>query len=382
MGAAAKVEGDVEQGYGPVADEFRAAFERHGELGAAFAAYVGPRKVVDLWGGVADRGSGELWKENTLQLVFSGTKGLTAGCMLSLLEAGLLELDRPVGSYWPEFASAGKDEITVRDVVSHQAGLPAITTPLTSAGVVDGVRMAGLLAAQAPRWPEGRRLAYHALTYGWLCDALARRVCGESIGELFSRRIAKPLEIEAWIGLPPEHEGRVSVLELDEPLVAEPLRDPEYGRLIYGNPPLLEDTRWWNTPACHVAEMPAANGIASARALAKYYSCLANRGALDGVRILSPDSVVLGRRELSRDDDAYFGEPMAFGVGFELQTELKVLGPFDDAFGHCGAGGSTHGGWPDTGVGFSYCMNLMRDNTTDERGRRLLTTLARSMSIL
>jgi CubicO group peptidase (beta-lactamase class C family) len=376
-----QVSGDTDLGFERVADEFRSGFERHGELGAAFAAYVGGNKVVDLWGGVADSRSGAAWEQDTLQLIFSGTKGLTAGVILLMLDDGLIELDRPVSDYWPEFATGGKEQLTVGDLVSHQAGLPAIRARVEQADILDGVKIASLLAAQAPHWSPNGRLAYHALTYGWLCDALVRRVYGKPIGEVFDSRIRSPLDLAVWIGLPDEMESRVSHLLADGPVLIPPSGEPDVGRLVYWNPPTFEDPMPWNRRDFHAAELPAANGVATARSMAKYYACLANGGALNGARIFSPQSVELGQRELARGTDPFFGEPLAFGVGFELQTELMTLGPCPDAFGHTGAGGSSHGAWPEAKVGFSYCMNLMRENMADHRARRLLGKLAESVGL-
>jgi CubicO group peptidase (beta-lactamase class C family) len=372
-----QIGGDVAPGFGAVADAFRRNFSEYGELGAAFAAYQGDRKVVDLWGGLADRNSGAPWREDTLQVVFSGTKGLSAGCMLLLIGDGLLDPDARVCDCWPEFGAQGKSRITVAELLSHRAGLAGVRTPLAAEDILDGVRMAEVLADQAPNWPNDERLAYHALTFGWLCDGLTRRIANRSIGELFRERIAEPLGLEAWIGLPPEHEPRVSQLDMESfETNFEPRCDPEYAALILGNPPLFARPPIWNRRAFHAAEIPAAGGIAAARSMARFYACLSCGGALDGRRIWSEEAITAGRREQSRGLDAFLGMPSAFGLGFELQAEPMFMGPMTDAFGHCGAGGSAHGAWPEQHVGFSYCMNEMREEESDRRARRLLTALA------
>jgi CubicO group peptidase (beta-lactamase class C family) len=380
-GSASQVRGDVDCGFEGVADAFRDNLERQGELGAAFAAYVGERKVVDLWGGTADREAGVPWTRDTLQVVFSGSKGLTAGCLLLLIDAGRLALGDPVAEHWPEFGQAGKDAITIGELISHRAGLPAVTAPLELGDITDPVRMAKLLAGQEPRWFGGARCAYHALTFGWLCDAIVRRVSGLSIGRLFADRIAGPLGLEAWIGLPVELLPRVSRLAVDDAFgPGVPLADEAYGRLIYANPPTFAEPLPWNTDAYRMAEIPAAGGIASARAMARYYACLAKGGELGGVRIWSEEVTRLAMEPLSDGADPYDGERCHYSTGFELQKpEHMFLGPVERAFGHPGAGGSTHGAWPDAHVGFSYAMNLMRDDQ-DERGRRLLRALADALS--
>jgi CubicO group peptidase (beta-lactamase class C family) len=375
------VGGDVDGGFERVADAFRENFAVHGDLGAAFSAYVGQDKVVDLWGGIADRNAGATWKEDTLQVVFSGTKGLTAGCILLLIDEGALDLDCLVADYWPEFQVAGKSAITVAELVSHRAGLPAITTSLELDELVDARRMAELLATQEPHRYGPGQVAYHALTFGWLCDALVRRASGMSIGDFFAARIAGPLGLEAWIGLPDELLPRVSKLALDTFAVAEPLTDNTYARMIYGNPPTFEDPLAWNTDEYHRAEIPAAGGIATARAMAKYYACLANGGRFADTRIWSSDAIVIAQRALCDGRDPYSGDWCRYSTGFELQKgEHMFLGPIWNAFGHPGAGGSTHGAWPDAGVGFSYCMNLMREDA-DARGRRVLSALAEALEL-
>jgi CubicO group peptidase (beta-lactamase class C family) len=293
-------------------------------------------------------------------LIFSGTKGLVAMCVLLLIERGQLELDAPVSRYWPEFRHR---DVLVRHVVSHTAGLPGLRPPPTAEALLDGERMAARLADAPPFWPAGERLAYHALTFGWLCGELLRRIDGRTVGAFFADEFAHPLDLELWIGLPAEVEPRVARLERAPGYAVAgepgPLLDALYGPLLHGFPS--------NDPAFHAAEIPAANAIGTARALALLY------GRLDAV--LRPETIRLGRTELSRGVCAVTAFPYAFGVGFELQTELGALGPPADAFGHTGSGGSAHGAWPDEGVGFSYLPTTLRSWDTDDRARRRLAAL-------
>jgi CubicO group peptidase (beta-lactamase class C family) len=366
--------GGVAPGFEGVADAFEGTLSEGGGHGAAFAAVVDGELVVDLWGGIADGETGAPWREETMQLVFSGTKGLVAACLLLLIERGTLQLDAPVARFWPEFAAAGKDGILVRHVVSHVAGLPLLPSAAGLEEVLDGERMAAALATQRPLWPAGERLAYHGITFGWLCGELVRRVDGRSAGRLFAEEIAAPLGLELWIGLPAELEPRVARLRRapdfevsyagDEP---NPLLAAEYGPLLSAFP--------WNEPAVHRAEIPAANAIGTARSIARLYGCLARGGELDGVRLLSEATVRLGASELSRGPCAITQRPYAFGVGFELQTALETLGPPPEAFGHTGSGGSSHGAWPVERVGFSYAMNELRREEGDDRARSLLVAL-------
>jgi len=363
--------GRVAPGFEVVAEELGAILAESPGSGAAFAVYEGSQQLVDLWGGVADRDTGTPWQEDTIQLVFSGTKGLVASCLLVLLDRGALELDAPVGRYWPEFATSGKGEVTVGQAVSHMAAVPGLRGGFEAADLLDSGRMAERLAAEAPFWEPGTQIAYHALTYGWLCNELVRRLDGRSTGRFFAEELAMPLGLDLWIGLPPELEEYVAPLTPaddygitylgDEP---EPLLDAVYGGL-------MAEFRW-NEPAFHQAEIPAANAIGTARSIARLYGSLAGGGAL-----VSGDVVRVGRGELARGICAITRRPYAFGVGFELQTELGRFGPPPDAFGHTGSGGSSHGAWPTEGVGFSFAMNELQPEARDSRAPRLLAALAR-----
>jgi CubicO group peptidase (beta-lactamase class C family) len=372
----AKTGGFVAPGFEPVAAELARSFSERGELGAAFAAVHDGEPVVDLWGGLADRPAGRPWQEDTLQVIFSGTKGLVAICLLLLIDRGRLELEAPVARYWPEFAAAGKEAVTVRALVSHTARLPGLTTPVEREELTDDVRMAELLAAQ-PQLEDPRAAhAYHALTYGWLCGELVRRIDGRSVGRFFAEELAGPLDLEIFIGLPEELEPRVSRLEVAENWGATPATRPEtiegdaLMRAVWGNPPILGAAGFpWNDRSYHAAEIPGAGGIGTARSIAKLY------GSLE--RLISAEVLERGRTVLERRREPLLDEPQAFGIGFECQTEALLLGPPPDAFGHGGAGGSMHGAWPTERVGFSYAMNLMRDDQPegDERPRALLGAL-------
>lgn len=373
-----RIEGFVEPRFEPVAEEFERNFTERAEVGAAFAATHQGQMVVDLWGGIAapDRP----WQRDTLQVIFSGTKGLVASCILLLIERGQLELDAPVARYWPEFAQNGKDTVRLRHVVSHRAGLPGVVAPLSYEDWPDYERIERLLAEQPLMSDPDAFNAYHALTIGWLCGALIRRIDGRTLGRFFDEEIAKPLELDAWIGAPQSVEPRIGRMQLGEgvgPLTAEQMANDAL-RTIWGNPMLFpNDDMAWNTRAIHAAEIGGAGGIADARSMARYYGCLALGGTLDGVTILTPETIAIGRNELSRFMDPYIAEAMAFGTVFALQTPQKRFGPPEDAFGHTGAGGSIHAAWPATGTGFSYVMNEMRADPEDRRSRFILEALAR-----
>lgn len=365
-----ELNGYVAPGFGQVAEEFSRNFTVRGDLGASFAVMRDDEALVDLWGGIADRARARPWTADTLQILFSGTKGFVAACLLLLIERGQLTLEAPVARYWPEFAAAGKADVPVRDLVTHAVGLPGLEVPVTWQEATDARRMAVLLAAQPrSRDPRATR-TYHAVTFGWLCGELVRRIDGRGIGQFFAEEIALPLDLELWIGLPAELEARVSTVELaptwtsvaDERLALDPLR-----RAI-GNPPRYQPESFpWNEPDWHAAEVPSSNGIGTARSVARFYACLE--------QLLSPATVRLGSTVLSSRHDPLMERTTSFGVGFQLQTDMLTLGPEPGAFGHGGAGGSVHGRWPRQRLGFSYAMNQLRDDPGDTRAAALLTAL-------
>lgn len=373
--ATAAVSGFVAPGFEVVQDAFAVNLTRRGEVGAAFAAHVDGELVVDIWGGISDQASQAPWTKDTLSVIFSGTKGVVAVAALLLIDRGELSLEEPVATYWPEFAAAGKERVTVGDVLSHQAGLPYVEPDITPDALLDPQALAALLAEQPPAWPSERRVSYHALTYGWLCGELVRRVSGTTVGELVREQIAAPLGIEIWIGLPAEQEPRVSTLCVHESFKQAEARHPGPEPRTYTNPPLFEEPLMWNESRFHAAEIPGAGGITDARSMATLYGCLACGGSLGATRLLGADTIALGTRERARGRDALAPESLAFGAGFELQTELGALGPALAAYGHSGAGGSCHGAWPSHRVGFSYVMNQLRDDYDDDRSRSLLAAL-------
>lgn len=204
-----EISGTVADGFGAVADAFEQNFTAHGELGAAFSLYVDGEIKADLWGGVADQQTGRPWSENTLQLVFSTTKGAAAICIARLVQAGLISYDDAVATHWPEFAANGKGDITVAQMMSHQAGLPYPVGDLTFDDLMAVAPVVEALAAQAPVWEPGTQHGYHAVTYGWLAGELLRRADGRTLGTYFAEEIAQPLGLEFWIGLPESEEPRV-----------------------------------------------------------------------------------------------------------------------------------------------------------------------------
>ena len=213
MPAAVPIHGFVADGFAPVAEQFARNFTELGDVGAAFSVVRHGETVVDLWAGTA--APGRAWAEDTLQVIFSGTKGLTATCMLMLVDRGQLDLEKPVAHYWPEFAANGKERLLVRDIVSHHSGLPGITEgALAIDDLADDQAMEARLAAQPLSPDPNAYRCYHALTIGWLCGGVLRRIDGRSLGRFFADEVAGPLGLDIWIGLPEAQEPRVGTLQL------------------------------------------------------------------------------------------------------------------------------------------------------------------------
>ncbi len=333
-------------------------FAEHGELGAAVAVTLEGRPVVDLWAGWTDRARTRAWGRDTLVDVFSVGKPMAALCLLMLVERGQVDLDAPVAEHWSEFAAAGKGAVTVRMLLAHQAGLPAIRRLLPASAMYDWELMTSALAAEKPWWEPGRRHGYHVNTYGFLVGELVRRVSGERIGAFLRRTISGPLGADFHVGLAAADDRRVA--EFLFPGVQSGFidaRTPCLVRRAYLNPPGLSGLGTVNTRAWRAAEMPSTNAHANARAVARIYSALAVGGALGGIRLLERETLELATREASCGPDAVLNRPSRFGLGFQLAQPERPLGPNANSFGHFGAGGSLGFADPAQGLAFAYTPN-------------------------
>ncbi|MFN8621163.1 MAG: serine hydrolase domain-containing protein [Chloroflexota bacterium] len=385
LGPRGVIEGEVDEGYGAVADAFIAGFLERGEVGAAVAVHVDGRRVVDLWGGIADATTGRPWTPETPGVVHSCTKGIVAICAWMLAQEGRLEMDAPVARYWPEFAAAGKGSVTVRMLLSHRAGLPIFDTVLSREEVLAWTPVVDALAAQAPYWTPGTDHSYHAITYGWLVGEVIRRVSGLTPGRFVRERLAGPLGLRTWIGVPPEVIPEIAPLRY--PL---PPADPEAMRLealavpaiadrigsVNGALPLPgePDRMTYNDPAVLAAEVPGANGVTDARSLSQLYAACVS--PILGAPLLSDatiDEAVIvrtsGRMRFSGPDSGH-----RWGTGFMLDSPpaRRMLGP--RSFGHDGAGGTLGFGDADFRVGFGYGHNQM-GGSPERRAAELVEAL-------
>ena len=394
-----QISGFVADGFEQVRDAFVTNFTDHGDVGAGCAVYVGGELKVDLVGGVADPKTEAPYTDDTLQLVFSTTKGAAAVCAHILADRGLLDFDAPVTTYWPEFGQAGKQDVPVRWLLGHRVGLPVVDNPPPLAEVLKWDPIVEALARQTPVWEPGTQHGYHALTYGWLVGEVVRRISGQSIGDFFAENVAKPLGLDFWIGLPDSEQHRVSDMIAGHPgegmpdLSALPpeilerigdlataFMDPTslLNRALHLDGTFaLEGRMPWNTPEVRAAQIPAANGVTNARSLAGMYA--ATIGEVGGVRLLSDEAVKRACEEQSNGRDACLIMDSRFGLGFFIPSTFSPLyGP--SSFGHAGAGGSLGLADPESGVGFGYVMNQMSANlSADPRTITLIDAVKASL---
>lgn len=381
-----------------VAEEFVRNFQERGEVGASVSVMLAGEPVVDLWGGIARPENGTPWKQDTMTIVWSCTKGATALCAHMLADRGLLDLDAPVARYWPEFAQAGKENIPVKMLMNHQCGLNSFREMLPPGAFYDWETVVGALARQEPFWKPGSMQGYGGFTFGWLVGEVVRRVSGKSPGTFFREEVAEPLGLDFWIGLPEEHEARVATeIPADPPNPNEPLSpmmlailtdQTSMQAMVMFNSgghmmPGPDGVFGFNTRAAHAAEIPAAGGIANARALAKMYAPLANGGSLNGVRLVGKETLArMGAVSSSVGLDMTALAPIRFATGFVKSTDNRRV-PYctkedsvllsEEAFGHTGFGGAAGFCDPAANMSFGYAMNRMGPGLgLNDRGQSLI----------
>ncbi|HLT18586.1 MAG TPA: serine hydrolase domain-containing protein [Thermomicrobiales bacterium] len=362
------IHGECDPAFQAVRDEFERNFTERGDLGASVCVAVEGETVVDLWGGLADAETGRPWERDTLVSLMSVTKGATALCAHMLHDRGQLDFDAPVVAYWPEFGKHGKDRITVRMLLTHQAGLPAIRTPVPPGKFLDWEWVIAAIEDEQPFWEPGTAVGYHALTFGFMVGELIRRISGKSLGTFFRDEVAEPLGLDYWIGLPDSEYERLCplILEPDNPMLQALEADPEPQssfRLAFVNNGGILEADGFNTPAACQAEFGSTGGIGNARSIAGMYAPLSLDGSIDGVRLVSPESLYLmGRTDASVAIDATMNFPLGrFALGFD--KDVTDLGLPMAAFGHSGWGGANGFADPSSRLAFGYAMNRM--NYTD-----------------
>lgn len=378
------IEGTVLPGFERVAEAFAATTT--GEGGSALSIRVGGETVVDLWHGHAATDPERSWTAETPAVIFSGTKGLVAILIARLVESGTLDLDAPVARYWPEFGAAGKGAITVRQLMSHRAGLAALRDDIDLDGALDWTTITERLAAERPLWEPGSAYGYHALTYGWLVGEVIRRVTGTAIGRRFHDEIAGPLSADAWIGIPADREPEVARLvrgpSMDVPPPGGfPSLDPEQARwmgraMTLGAAfpaDLVVPGAGFDDPRVHEAEVPGAGGIGTAHALATIWSATVHR--TEGVRLIGDEVARDMTRVQSEGEPVWWlpGPYPRWGTGFMISSERR---PFltPESFGHDGAGGQVTFADATHRVGFAYVTNRIELHS-DDRGDSIVRAL-------
>jgi CubicO group peptidase (beta-lactamase class C family) len=353
------IDGFCDLQFKAVRDAFAENWELFAEVGASVAATVDGRPVVDLWGGWADGAKTRPWDRDTIVVVASTSKGLTGICGNMVIDRGLLDPEEPAATYWPEFAANGKEQVPVKYLFNHTVGLPAIPDGVN---LLDWDETVAALAAAAPQWTPGTKLAYHSVSYGYLVGELVRRVTGKSLGTFLRTEVCDPLGADAWIGLPESLDDRVA----------------EVVGTFLGS----------DKPEFRRAEIPAGNGHTNARALARIFSAMACGGEVDGVRLCSEQAIEDatfssvtgpwhggGLEQVIAMFPALF--TLRFSRGFKMNSTFTWMGPNSNAFGDAGSGGSIAFADPQRRISFGYAQNahLGPEATIDSRPGRLISAL-------
>ena len=374
MSGPAPVDGFCQPRFQAVREAFTANFAAGSETGAAIAVAINGEPVIDLWGGWTNAAHDKAWREDTIVCCYSVGKAVCAILIWRLHERGELDVDAPVAEYWPEFAQAGKAQIPVRWLLTHQAGLPAIRRPLPAGSQLDWDLMTAALAAQEPWWEPGTAHGYHSNTQGFLLGEIIRRVSGKRIGRFLQDELRDPAMIDFHLGTGAEEDGRTAdMLPVTSPpdAVRNPLNPLQL--LANRNPPMPKSGPGsQNSREYRAAEFPSTNGHGSARALAKLYGALATTGEVAGYPILGPATIREATRQQVYGVDEVLGRPTRFASGFQLAMKERPLGPNPETFGHFGGGGSLGFADPDSKLGFGYVMNQGRQGWQHRHTRRLI----------
>lgn len=384
------VRGTCDPAFARVGEVFERNFTERGELGASVCVMVDGEPVVDLWGGHVAEGGAE-WRDDTVSVVWSATKGATGLCAHLLEFRGQLDLSDRVTDHWPKFGQAGKDALTVADLLSHRSGVSAISTPLPAGAFFDWDTMVTAVEEQAPFFPPGTTHGYQAQTHGWLVGEVVRRVAGVSLGEFFREEIARPLGVDLQIGAREEDESRVAPMVLPVPdpeapvpdfyvLAADPTSAPG---LIMANTGgyMGTDEVGFDSPAAHAAELGATGALTNGRGLARMYAALAVGGSMDGVALVDRAGLARMARPASVGLDDTLRVHTSFTMGYMTSTDNRaravnardsmILGP--GAFGFPGFGGTLGFADPDHRLSFGYTMNRMGNGVLlNERGQSLV----------
>jgi CubicO group peptidase (beta-lactamase class C family) len=401
---------------------FQENFERFGELGAAVSVWQNGKPIIDLYGGFRDVHCEKPWAADTLVLVWSATKGIGSACVLHALQEHRIDISQRVAQFWPEFAKAGKDKVTLAQLLSHQAGLCALDRRVD---VLDYDAVIRALEAQKPLWPPGTAHGYHARTFGFLLDELIRRIAEKTLSDYWRENFARPLNLDFWIGLPTKENSRVATmyaaksgkppeaknLQSGSDFYADLVTPGTLARKTFTSPYGLHVISKMNESAIRAHPIVSFGGIGSASALAKFYSMLANGGKFDGQTFFSEKTIAWMTTTLADGVDRVFQIPTAFSAGFMKDSAKaqgaavssppsdkgriaafatlrraggnrpslvtrRMLGPSGTSFGHPGAGGSHAFADPENKIAFAYAMNQMEQSLLpNEKSLRLVDAI-------
>lgn len=373
-----EIHGRCDDKFASVKDAFAKNFDDHLDIGASVAVTVDGENVVDLWAGTLVDADDKEWQEDTLVNVWSTTKTMAATVMLMLADRGVLDFNEKVSTYWPEFGQNGKENIQVRHIMSHSAGLSSLDEAIVFEDFCDHGKIVALLATQAPWWEPGTQSGYHAITQGHLQNELVRRITGKTLGTFFKEEVAVPLNADFHIGTPASAYPRIGNLLPPEPATNAGI-DPDSIMARTITRPAL-DALISRTDAWREAEIPAANGHGNARSVARIHSAIACGGEVDGVRLMSEEGCRKIFEVQTDGDDLVLGVPVRFGMGFGINSEYQPLSPNKNVCYWGGWGGSLAVIDMDEKMSFSYVMNRMRSGTTgDMRAANLLMPLYSSI---
>ena len=365
---------------------FQENFEKFGELGAAMSVWQNGRPIVDLYGGFRDAHREKPWTSDTLVLVWSATKGIGSACLLHALQEHNIDISQRVAEFWPEFAQASKEKITLAQLLSHQAALCALDRRVD---VFDYDAVIRALESQTPLSPPGTAHGYHARTFGFLLDELVRRIAGKTLSDYWRENFAGPLNLDVWIGLPKKENSRVATMYAAKTLKAFGAEPKQFyadlvtpgtlARKTFTSPYGLHVISKMNEPAVRAHPIVSFGGIGSASALAKFYSMLANGGKFDGQTFFSEKALAWMTTTFADGIDRVFQIPTAFSAGFMKDSRnaaRKILGPSGTSFGHPGAGGSHAFADPENKTAFAYVMNQMEQSLLPtEKSLRLVDAI-------
>jgi CubicO group peptidase (beta-lactamase class C family) len=363
---------------------FQENFEKFGELGAAVSVWQDGNELISLHGGFRDARREQPWTKDTLVLIWSATKGLGSACLLHVLQEHKIDIKQRVGEFWPEFARAGKERITIAQLLSHQAGLAALDQKVD---ILDYAAVINALEQQTPNWPPGTAHGYHARTFGFLVDELVRRIAGPTLAEYWRKTFAEPLGLDLWIGLPEKENDRVATIyaakvskgSASQQFYLDVATKGTFANKVFNSPAGLQAVSAMNKSEIRALPFVSFGGIGSANALAKFYAMLANAGRIEDRKFFSEKTISWMTATLTDGVDRVFQIPTAFSAGFMKgsgKSARRIFGESTSSFGHPGAGGSHAFADPENGISFAYVMNQMEQSVLpNEKSLRLVDAI-------